>query len=224
MKQLIISFILSGFILGCQAPSDEKADNKADGSPKLTSGLDSTDYEVISSAIKQFFVTPPSLSHRFEAPHGSLVDTVHVLKQIMLLLIDSTSLDEDSISMYVHQRHAAIDSSDRELTEKILEVNKTSFNIDNAQIESLNTQLVSSKEIEELLDDFFEGYEKVYEKHPNAYGIVTVSKPAYNQQKDKAIIYIAFNKAPDSGHGVYMWLKKQNGEWIAYDLLFLWES
>ncbi|MCK4663710.1 MAG: hypothetical protein KAT68_12640 [Bacteroidales bacterium] len=221
MKHLSFGIIIFGFlIIGCKT----QVDNFSNSSKEL----DSLDYVVISFAIEQFFYHPSSISHRFQSSYDSLTGKNWTLKQEdikKLLVFDSTIQYADSISQYVHQRHNEIDILDKDLTEKIIEVNKLKFRVDNLKITSYKTQQISNDEISILLDStLYYGYNKLYEKYPTAYGVISFSRPAFNENKDKAIIYISLNKEPKWGHGAYIWLKTQNNKWIAYDFVFLWES
>ncbi len=221
MRQIITSTILLGFfIFGC----NQKKDKSLDSGNKI----DSLDYVVISSAIEQFFFHPQTLSHRFHSLFDSIAGVDRALKREeikMLLIADSTTQYEDSISQYIHQKHNEIDTSDNFLTEKIIGINDQKFGIDNHSISSFQTKLITHDEINMLRDSIVHfGYEKLYQKYSTAYGLITISRPAFTDNKDKAIIYIGLNKEPKSGQGAYLWLKKINDKWIAYDLVFLWES
>jgi len=221
MKQISLGlFVILIGLFGCyhkDAPS-KKSDYE----------LDSLDYIVISSAIEQYFFHPNTLLHRFECSFDSLAGLDRAIKREdikELLIIDSTINYADSISKFVIKEHIKIDSSDIQLTEKIIELNSKRYEIDNSKITSFKTQLISPSELKILLDSmFYFGYDKLYDKYPDTYGIISLSKPAFNKDMNKAIIFISLNKGPKYGHGGYLWLKKLNNRWIAYDLVFLWVS
>ena len=220
MKHLFLAILVFGFFsIGCKPTINEIFDSN--------SSIDSIDYTVISCAIEQYFFIPNTLSHRFESTYDSLKKENWIVKHDeikMLLINDSTIRFEDSIPHFVHKKHNEIDSLDTKLTESIIDVNNKRYKIDNSRITTIKTQLITDSEITNLLDSsFYYGYERIYEKFPAAYGIIELSKPAYNASKEKTIIYIGFKKEMQSGQGVYMWLKKVNNKWITYDLAFLWE-
>jgi hypothetical protein len=213
---IIIVIILTGCFLKDSSPTNSNYE------------LDSLDYVVISSAIEQYFFHPNTLSHRFQSSFDSLAGIDRAIKREdikMLLIEDSTINYLDSVSQYVHREHNVIDGSDSSLTEKIVEVNQNRFKIDNSKITTFETRLISNNEIRTLLDSIiYYGADKLYKKYPTAFGIISCSKPAFNTNKDRAIIYLSFYNDPDSGHGDFLWLKKVDSKWIVYDLVFLWVS
>lgn len=98
----------------------------------------------------------------------------------MLLIANSTAQYTDSISNYIHQRHNEVDTSDNILTEKIIEVNRQKLSIENSKTSSFKTQLITNNEINILLDSvLYFVYDKLYEKYPTAYGIITFSRPPF---------------------------------------------
>ncbi len=200
MKHLVTIILFGLLIIGCKLQNDNLTDTKNE--------LDSIDYIVISSAIEQYFYHPLTLSHRFESSFDSLAGIDRTLKREdikMLLIKDSTIQYEDSITQYVHQSHNEIDSSDKILTERIVELNKQKCKIDNSKITSFKTKMVSKDQLEELLDSIiYYGYDKLYKNYHTAYGIITISRPTFTDDKDKAIIYIGLNKGPKEGQGVYL--------------------
>jgi len=216
-----ITLLIFGFsIIGCKHQNDKLSSTKNE--------LDSLDYVVISYAIDQYIFHPKTLSHRFENTNDPSTEIdEHFKSEIIkiLLIMDSTYLHLDTISQYVINSHSEIDTSDNTLINKIIEVNNRRFKIDNSKITSFKTQLISFNEITAFFDSTaYYGYVKLYEKYPTAYGIVDISKPAFNDNMDKAIIYLSLSKGPDSAKGDLLWLRKINDKWIVYDLVFLWIS
>lgn len=196
--------------------------------PIANDALDSLDYIVISTALEDFFITPKTLSHRYQSSKDPLTGKDWSLTKEdinMLVLLDSTTIWMDSISHYTHLEHSEVDSTDYNLTEGIITLNQTRYKIDNSRISSFPSELISQAELNPLLDSvLYYGYNKLYEKYPGAYGIVRISKPSYSTDGNKAMVYIGFRRGPKHGEGNYIWLKREGDEWISYDIVFLWES
>lgn len=201
---------------------------KADTSDNTNNDLEQVEYKVISSAINQFLITPTSLNHRFGSPIDPITGKdLSLLREDvkMLLVVDSTIQFFDSISQYVHQRHNEIDTMDSYFSNEFLKANFDKHFVDNSQISSFRTETISSSEVSTLLDSlYYYGYSKIYKKYPLAYGIISLSRPAFNKQRDKAMLYIQLNKASTYGKGAFIWLKEEDKSWLAYDLVIIWES
>lgn len=86
--------------------------------------------------------------------------------------------------------------------------------------------LVNDSEIKELFaEGCEEGWGKFYQKYPNSQGITTLSRVGFNQEKNRAIVYIGTQSHCLAGIGNLVDLQKdQSGNWKIVKQINLWVS
>jgi hypothetical protein len=67
-------------------------------------------------------------------------------------------------------------------------------------------------------------WNKFFRKHPNAPGIVVVSRIGFNSAHSQAIVYTGYTCGTLCGQGEYARLVKNNGEWAVADHTVVWIS
>ncbi|RPI17125.1 MAG: hypothetical protein EHM58_10445 [Ignavibacteriae bacterium] len=213
MKASIIYIFIAAIFASCSSTDSGKAEY----------GLDSTDYAVISYAIQQNMGVSPYLENlNFENENLPVT-----------FIPDSTiNFNPDELSPNVINTHeqmlrqqGQIDTIDSQWSKKIIPENVKKYKIDNSRIFTVPTRSISNNEFKELYDDIsLLDYDKLYKKYPYSVGILRITRPAYDNKRVRAIIYIEFYKNKKSSRGAILWLKKDRDRWIVYDQGSYWVS
>jgi len=192
--------------------------------------LDSTDYDVINEALYQNFALPPSILHRY--PGLNPTPITKILTEIKsFVLLDSTSLISwcDSLELvkeiddHVLEDLNKVDISDTSWIKNIVAKNCHPSLIDSSRLKYIPYKIASTSSINKLFSES-EGWDSFWSIYGRPSLLIKVSIPSYNKNRDKAMIYIEFGSSGKSGEGCYLWLKKIEDKWIAYDILTLWVS
>ena len=56
------------------------------------------------------------------------------------------------------------------------------------------------------------------------YGSISLSKPLFNTNKTRAVLYCEYHYESPSGKGTFVFVEKREGEWGVYKYLVTWES
>ena len=180
------------------------------------SEMDDEDYQIISSGLEWFL-------RDYKDGNGLTEDknydsTYSGNKRLKVLLVpDSTNIDNiDEGTFKIHQ---AFDSSDSRITRGVKKLNKRKFPLDGNKITSFETIILSGEErhLSETM-----GYKELYNKYPEAWGIINFSRPVYDMKTKRVAIYLRFSKNGMWAKIVYMWLTKDSGKWVPYDMLDLY--
>jgi hypothetical protein len=181
--------------------------------------LDSLDYLVMSEAIYQYLIIPPSIGHRYyDFRPTTLKDRIKGIKSFVLL--DQTRLD-DSIDKYVIDAHKEIDSTDNNWIYNIAIRNLKTSQIDSSALRILHYRTATESSIKSLISLEY-GYSKFMEYYGEPSILMSVSIPGFNDNKDRAMIFVSWSSSSKSGQGGLIWLKKKKGKWVSYDLVILW--
>jgi hypothetical protein len=84
--------------------------------------------------------------------------------------------------------------------------------------------LISDAHMDEIFNDAQDGWDVFYSQYPNAPGIITVSRVGFNNQFDRALVYVGCQSHWLAGAGFYVLLKKVNGEWVVDQKVMTWIS
>jgi hypothetical protein len=179
-------------------------------------GLDSLDYLIISEAVYQYITVPTSLGHRF---HNYKPEAFSKRESEIksFVLVDSTCKPL-KIDNQVIKKHKQIDSTDIDWMNAIETENAQSFKLDSALLQYIHYKLVPSSSVQNLILHKI-GWKKFEQQYGKPSWLIRVSVPAYNKQKDRAIVYVDYGSSNRCGAGGFVWLKKENNKWIAYDLV-----
>jgi hypothetical protein len=215
-KTIFLLFLI--FLFSCQQKETIKTVNE-NHSLESKYVLDSIDYKVINEAIYQYLTRPPSIGHRFHGYKPNLLEKrIENIKSFVV--VDSTFFT-DSINDYTIKIHAEIDASDTLWIRKITEVNKGYSILDSLSLNRLKFKVVSASKIKSIFKGEY-GWNKFWSIYSRPSLIIRVSIPAYNEGRNRAMIYIEYDSSEKSGTADFMWLKKVNNEWIAYDIVGIW--
>ena len=138
------------------------------------------------------------------------------------VLNDTTFLDEVN-KEYVAKTHYEIDSTDNDLINNLFIRNESTCHFDSAALMYLQYRVVKPSKIRSLISLEY-GYGKFMAEYGDPSLLISISIPAFNKTKDRALIYVGWGNSLKSGQGGLIWLKKKSNKWISYDLVHLWIS
>lgn len=170
--------------------------------------LDSTDYTVISSAISQYLYPPVEFKGRAEffTTPGSAPNL-----SAEIVILDSTKFNPPQKS--VLDKHRRIDPSDSTWAYWLSAVNQTGYSIDSTRIFS---ELVVKVRSAGYLKENKNAVNKIYSSFPN--GVIYVSKPAYSNDKKRALVYFRVSGKTGDKEGL-IWLHAGKPVWNMYDIV-----
>ena len=58
----------------------------------------------------------------------------------------------------------------------------------------------------------------------NFKAIMEFSKVGFNSEKNLALVYVGIRRGPMSGHGDYLYMRKEKSEWVIIKVIGRWES
>lgn len=184
--------------------------------------LDSLDYEIINEAIFQSATISPSLSHRYNKDsHFTLSEIKANVKN--MVIVDSTYCMENAGENAI-QSHMEIDASDSLWIDNLAIRNQYNSRIYYMPSNYFDFKIFSDSKFDSIFFNSnlrWDAFWKIYEYKSV---IIRVSIPAYNKEKDRAVIYLEHDFSGDNGKGNVIWLKRDNEKWIAYDIVILWVS
>lgn len=201
-------FLLISFFFGCSVTDHcYKANNRE---------MDDEDYEIISSGLEWFLRDYKDGNYLTEDENYD--STYSGNKQLKVLLVpDSTNIEglhEGHIN-----NHQMFDSSDNYISRGVERLNRKKYTVNGNKITAFETIILSGedKHLSETM-----GFKDLYKKYPEGWGIVTFSRPVYDLKTKRAALYLRFSKNGKWAKIVYMWLTKDSGKWVPYDMLDLY--
>jgi hypothetical protein len=66
------------------------------------------------------------------------------------------------------------------------------------------------------------GWDRFFERYPNAPGIFVVSRIGFNPDHSEAILYVGKSCGTLCGDGIYVWLVKRDGVWVVQGRTSIW--
>jgi|SRR4030095_860657 len=205
---LIISSVI--FILGC-------GDNNQVSQKGLTPELDSTDYEIISSATNEYIFTPKGLIQNRKYDYDTIknrFDKVSIwtgdtsknrIYPGFIVLLDSTEFYPSK--RYITDVTKLLDTNDKHLPNRLKVENRVKYHLDSSRLKFSFKVKVLPRNSVKFADS----------SYSVSHGTIHVSKPSYSENKTKAVIYISeFDW--DIILNYLIWLIKDNGKWTAYDI------
>ena len=223
MKIHLYIFVGSIILTGCSGNSKRAETTENFNNETFESYvLDSLDYEIINEAIFQSATISPSLSHRYNKDsHFTLAEVKANLKNIVI--VDSTYCKENAGKSAI-QRHLEIDNSDTTWIENLAVRNRHNAKIFSLPNNYFDYKIILDSRFDSIFYNNNLGWDYFWKIYEYKSAIVRVSIPAYNQNRDRAVIYLEHDISGDNGKGNVIWLKRENYQWIAYDIVFIWIS
>lgn len=177
--------------------------------------LDSTDYEIISAALDNFLIQykTGSYAEKDKAYYDREYSSVSEAEVLMIPELT----DFEPLSNMKFENRRDFDSSEHYIARRFPIENSIKYRIDNSRITTFKTYMLPQSERDA-------DFKKLYSEFPDAWGIAGFSKPSYTTNREKAVIYIYYHKSGKRGKALYMWLIRQNGRWIQYDIIDSWVS
>jgi hypothetical protein len=170
------------------------------------SELDSVDYQIISTAIREYFY--PSIKIR--GLKEFIPKQFNTTQEYNIILFSDLTLFQQPKN-HVTDHHYLLDSNDWYLTYRLNTENQKRFKIDSNIVKPqlINKLLrivdLSSGNYKYDLDGFF----------PIRYGI---SKPSYSENRKRAVIYFSFGSYDEKWERL-LWYKKEDNIWKVYDIV-----
>lgn len=145
----------------------------------------------------------------------------------VVLINDRTGIDESA--QEVQRRLGSLPEEMKELSREmgvnLLSQNQKAYPLDSRLEISFTYHLLPPAEAASLVSQGGrpDCRKAVERRYPGAVGIFTVSRPGFNEQKDKALLYIGGSLCK-SGVGLYVLMKKENGVWVFAEQSLAWIS
>ncbi len=192
-----------------------------------TENKDSTNYAIYSKVIEEFLKDD--------------LDTIST----HLIFRRKTELDEDfssviqefkdsleKILLYDYHYSVLFESQNKkpflsERTKQLLiqldSVNNTSKKIyhEKFQFNNYTSSTISESEFKKVFKKN-NGWEHFYQKYPNAFGVLRVSKIAYSSDKKQALFYFSYMKG--GLYGYLLWIDLESKDKIIKEMIRLWVS
>ncbi|MBZ0204179.1 MAG: hypothetical protein IT281_01465 [Ignavibacteria bacterium] len=198
----IILFIITILFAGCV--DEDVLSTKAEA----VTGLDSIDYEILSDGIEQIIFPSASFKSRaffFHYPFGSSPDTV------IIGIRDSTEFTEPK--PHILEYHRLIDSNDYQISRRLATENHKKFKIDEKKVHSKVGLAFFNIGPEFVYDEFIKKVSSNFRDWA-----VLISKPSYNDEKNRAVMYILVG-GYDTEHESIAWFKKVENKWMLSDII-----
>lgn len=102
--------------------------------------------------------------------------------------------------------------------------NKSRVQIDVSKIKAPFKALSLSDEEAESLFNRKNGWAEFHQKYPTTRGLLAISRPGINRERNRALLYIGASCGPVCGGGVLVLLSKADGKWKVVNTLDVWCS
>lgn len=179
-------------------------------------GAGKTIKQEVSTTNDEYKVYSDALSQLAKMPTGK---DVLVIRQKTTLCMD-TKFDEKD-KMYLKKNFGEMINDD--LIREFATVNSKRVILQNMFSNNLNVILISKEEKDRIFNPADGGWKRFYSKYPKSFGIIELSRVAFNANKTKALLYYGSSFASGKGGiGYYILLKKQNDEWIIQKKVMRW--
>ncbi|MBN1639132.1 MAG: hypothetical protein JW866_09200 [Ignavibacteriales bacterium] len=225
MKIHFYIVLLTLVLTGCIGNDSNKVMPSVNGDIETSQRyiLDSVDNEVINEAIFQSATISPSLSHRYNNNvHFTLAEVKRNLKNFVI--IDSTYCWENAGRNAI-QEHREIDNSDTLWIENLATRNQYNAKISNLPSNYFEYKLFPYAKFDSIFNKTNLGWDyfwKIFEEKKSV--LIRVSIPAYNNDRNRAVLYLEHGITGTNGKGNVIWLKRDINRWIAYDIVMIWIS
>lgn len=209
MKLKTITYLALALLCACDEKKHENSENSQLIQQPIADSLQltTTDYDIISQGLDYFFEIHDSLGR---------VDTTINKRDYYKLFITADS----TISYPKPEKVYGDETYDQKYT-TYRSLSNRKYKIDCAKITSFRVHCETEQERKET---YGRGYEKFYEVFPDAYGTISFTKPSYDENKERALIYIEFWKKVRWGRAAYILFKFENGKWIYIRTDVAWVS
>jgi len=165
--------------------------------------ISSEEYKVYSDAILQLLGLPEAKG--------------------LFVIYDHTTIDSfDQQSVAYFEKESGI-KLEKDMIERFRAKNKMSYKLENNFISSLQVVLISEEEINHIFKNG-KGWDDFYKKYPHSHGIITLSRVAFNN--DKNIAFLSFGNQCHwlTGIGYYVLLRKEDNRWVIVTKVITWIS
>ena len=157
----------------------------------------------------------------------ALADLFEKQKPDTILLLDHTSIGFPpgmaAMTQFGAKAQALLKDIPKDAKDEFDSRNKTRARIDTGKIRaSFDVILLSDDEAMRLVEG--SGWEPFHKKYPTAPGITLVSRPGFNAERSRALVYIGTSCDMLCGDGVLILLGKDGGQWRVLRKETIWVS
>jgi len=141
----------------------------------------------------------------------------------LFVIYDHTTIDPfGQRSVAYFEKESGI-KLEKDMIERFRAKNKMSYKLENNFISSLQVVLISEEEINHIFKNG-KGWDDFYKKYPHSHGIITLSRVAFNN--DKNIAFLSFGNQCHwlTGIGYYVLLRKEDNRWVIVAKVITWIS
>jgi hypothetical protein len=146
------------------------------------------------------------------------------------VIYDQTSLDhgfslDNQVTRDYFKKEFG-DLFDLALEQRLQDLNKEPYKLENQFGNQLEVKLVSKDEVNVIFAPETDGWKLFYEKFPASYGTTTLSRVAFNDAGDTALFYYGNQSHYLAGAGYLVLLKKdkEQGNWVIVKQVLRWIS
>jgi len=169
--------------------------------PSVDTQIGVDEYEVFSTVLSQAkYLQDKSCKMYVVSERTDLPDWIYKKRQEQPLQYD-TQFDSD-----LEKEHS--------------EKNSKSYFLRGQMKSNKRVVLISNSENKELEND----WSKFSEKYPDACGIITLSRVAFNEEKTKALVYFGNTRGILYGAGYLIWLSRKDDKYAVIKELCIWKS
>jgi hypothetical protein len=145
-----------------------------------------------------------------------------------LVILDHTAATENAIGTAVAKIRSGDESFYKDVPKEAKDDfearNKNRVEIDVSKIKApFETLSLSDEEAEKLLHRK-DGWDAFHQKYPRSFGLVSISRPGINHQRDRALLYIGESCGPVCAGGELVLLSKADGKWKVINTASIWTS
>ncbi len=157
--------------------------------------------------------------------HNTLIDQKYIRDDVRLIVISDLTLadtmEHDRLSTTLGVVSNRLNITEQDLLNDFLMKNQQSWILKSQFNIKAKHVLVSEEEKSRFSEggNFWGAFE---EKYPNAQGILSLSRVAFNHTKDRALVYIGNKGSASSGAGYYVLLVKKDNKWVIQDEIMAW--
>ncbi len=154
-----------------------------------------------------------------ERPKPCLCDLAD--KKIVLIKNNNSSFAEFEKDSSILNKLKYFNSFSKDMYSDFIKKNKGTYNIRLNNVANKEVLIISKTKLDNFLRN--ENWE-VYNKTVGSAPIVHLSRPGFNQNKSKALVYLSISRGELSGTGYYFILEKQQKEWNIIECYLAWIS
>jgi hypothetical protein len=170
-------------------------------------------------------VTPtPDAVREEERVYAALIESQFPAE--MLVIMDQTQTDV--IDLASEETYQRVEETMQNLSPETLvdfkSSNDRSYPLRASMVLGVPYLLFSQKDKQDLFQINQSGWDVFYNRHPEAPGIMTLSRVGFNDKMDQALVYLGIRSDWLAGSGNFYLLNKVDGNWVIDQQVMSWIS